>query len=144
MTARVANLIWCSCFWQPAGIIYGPFKLFCDPPANVLAASNSNFSVVGAIDWECLYAAPAEFVYSLPSWLLLELPEYWPKVLMNRHESMRKVWRCSFKCFREGGMRPLNEVSLPKMNAFQGIRGEVGKRGISGLTMQQGGAGRLI
>jgi hypothetical protein len=57
----------------------GPFKLFCDDfrPANVLANSECGFKAVGAIDWEFTYAAPAEFVYSPPSWLLLERPEYW-------------------------------------------------------------------
>ncbi|PYI11875.1 hypothetical protein BO78DRAFT_357190 [Aspergillus sclerotiicarbonarius CBS 121057] len=57
----------------------GPFKLFCDDlrPANVLANSQYNYAVVGAIDWEFTYAAPAEFVYSPPYWLLLERPEYW-------------------------------------------------------------------
>lgn len=61
----------------------GPFKLFCDDfrPANVLANSKSNYNVVGAIDWEFCYAAPAEFAYSPPFWLLLELPEYWPEGL---------------------------------------------------------------
>lgn len=57
----------------------GPFRLFCDDfrPANVLANSQCNYSVVGVIDWEFSYAAPAEFTYSPPSWLLLERPEYW-------------------------------------------------------------------
>ncbi|KAL3708579.1 hypothetical protein TMatcc_006563 [Talaromyces marneffei ATCC 18224] len=59
----------------------GPFKLFCDDfrPANFL--TNSEFKVVGAIDWECTYSAPLEFVYRAPFWLLLELPEYWPEGL---------------------------------------------------------------
>lgn len=58
---------------------HGPFKLFCDDfrPANVLANSQNGFKAVGAIDWEFSYAAPVEFVYSPPSWLLLERPEYW-------------------------------------------------------------------
>ncbi|CRG85858.1 hypothetical protein PISL3812_02864 [Talaromyces islandicus] len=57
----------------------GPFKLFCDDfrPANVLANSQHGFKAVGAIDWEFAYAAPVEFVYSPPSWLLLERPEFW-------------------------------------------------------------------
>ncbi|KAG2414863.1 hypothetical protein HFD88_006051 [Aspergillus terreus] len=62
---------------------HGPFRLFCDDfrPANVLANSQFNYAVVGAIDWEFSYAAPAEFVYSPPSWLLLERPEYWEEGL---------------------------------------------------------------
>lgn len=61
----------------------GPFKLFCDDlrPANVLANSEYSYSIVGVIDWEFSYTAPAEFVYSPPSWLLLERPEYWEQGL---------------------------------------------------------------
>lgn len=61
----------------------GPFKLFCDDfrPTNVLANSQHGFKAVGAIDWEFTYAAPIEFVYSPPSWLLLERPEYWKEGL---------------------------------------------------------------
>lgn len=32
---------------------------------------------MGVIDWEFSYAAPNEFTYSPPWWLLLEQPEYW-------------------------------------------------------------------
>ncbi|KGO45215.1 hypothetical protein PEXP_060030 [Penicillium expansum] len=55
------------------------FKLFCDDlrPANVLANSDLGYKISGAIDWEFTYAAPLEFVYSPPCWLLLERPEYW-------------------------------------------------------------------
>ncbi|KAI1837531.1 transcriptional regulator family: Fungal Specific TF [Penicillium roqueforti] len=57
----------------------GMFKLFCDDlrPANVLANSDFGYKISGAIDWEFAYAAPLEFVYSPPCWLLLERPEYW-------------------------------------------------------------------
>jgi hypothetical protein len=59
----------------------GPFRLFNDDfrPANVLA--NAEFQVTGVVDWEFTYAAPPEFAYSAPLWLLLELPEYWPEGL---------------------------------------------------------------
>lgn len=59
----------------------GPFRLFCDDlrPANILV--NEDFKIVAVIDWEFTYAAPAEFTYSPPWWLLLEMPEYWPQGL---------------------------------------------------------------
>jgi hypothetical protein len=59
----------------------GPFLLFCDDlrPANVLV--NADHKIVAVIDWEFTYSAPAEFTHSPPWWLLLELPEYWPKGL---------------------------------------------------------------
>lgn len=55
----------------------GPFKLFCDDlrPANILANSEFDYKMVGVIDWEFSFAAPAEFVYSPPFWLLLQRPE---------------------------------------------------------------------
>ncbi|KAL2871409.1 phosphotransferase family protein [Aspergillus lucknowensis] len=57
----------------------GPFKIWCDDlrPANVLL--NENMQIVGVVDWEFTYAAPAEFSYAPPWWLLIEKPEYWPK-----------------------------------------------------------------
>ena len=57
----------------------GAFKLFCDDlrPTNVLLDDNMNITAV--IDWEFTYAAPLEFTYSPPWWLLLEMPEEWPR-----------------------------------------------------------------
>lgn len=54
-----------------------PFKLWCDDlrPTDILL--NSNLDIVGVIDWEFTYSAPAEFSHSPPWWLLLEQPEYW-------------------------------------------------------------------
>jgi aminoglycoside phosphotransferase (APT) family kinase protein len=59
----------------------GPFRLFCDDlrPANVLV--NAEFQIVAVLDWEFTYAAPVEFTYSPPWWLLLEMPEYWTRGL---------------------------------------------------------------
>ncbi|OJJ69053.1 hypothetical protein ASPBRDRAFT_57598 [Aspergillus brasiliensis CBS 101740] len=56
----------------------GPFRLWCDDlrPSNVLL--NADLQVMGVIDWEFSYAAPAEFSEASPWWLLLEQPEYWP------------------------------------------------------------------
>ncbi len=33
--------------------------------------------VVGVIDWEFSYAAPAKFSFDPPGWLLPEEPDYW-------------------------------------------------------------------
>ncbi|KAM5437060.1 hypothetical protein MferCBS31731_005715 [Microsporum ferrugineum] len=54
------------------------FKLFCDDlrPTNILVDEHSK--IVAVIDWEFTYAAPSEFTYSPPWWLLLETPEDWP------------------------------------------------------------------
>ncbi|KAL3421251.1 phosphotransferase [Phlyctema vagabunda] len=55
----------------------GPFKLWCDDlrPSNTLL--NSELEVVAVIDWEFTYAAPVEFTYAPPWWLLLGCPESW-------------------------------------------------------------------
>lgn len=53
-----------------------PFKLFCDD-------LDAECSIVGVIDWEFAYAAPAEYTYSPPWWLLTEMPEYWPSGLAD-------------------------------------------------------------
>ncbi|OTB14949.1 hypothetical protein K445DRAFT_61757 [Daldinia sp. EC12] len=44
-------------------------------PSNVLVDKNDQ--VVGVIDWEFAYAAPRQFSFDLPWWLLLKSPEYW-------------------------------------------------------------------
>ncbi|KAJ5194660.1 uncharacterized protein N7498_008098 [Penicillium cinerascens] len=79
--------------------VNGPFKLFCDDlrPANILASSQYAYSVVGAIDWEFSYTAPAEFTYSPPSWLLPERPEYWEQGL----DDWTRVYRQRLPIFLE-------------------------------------------
>ena len=59
----------------------GPFMLWCDDlrPANVLL--NEDSQIVGVVDWEITYAAPAEFSYAPPWWLLIETPDKWEKGL---------------------------------------------------------------
>ncbi|KAL4883965.1 kinase-like domain-containing protein [Aspergillus karnatakaensis] len=54
---------------------HGPFKLFSDDlwPGNVLV--NDALEIVGVIDWEFCYAAPSQFVASIPWWLLLRRPD---------------------------------------------------------------------
>lgn len=56
----------------------GPFKIWSDSfcPANVLL--NADLRIVGVVDWEFTYAAPVEFSYAPPWWLLIEKPENWP------------------------------------------------------------------
>jgi hypothetical protein len=55
----------------------GPFKLWCDDfrPANILL--EEELKIVGVVDWEFTYAAPVEFSFAPPWWLLIEKPEYW-------------------------------------------------------------------
>ncbi|KAH8171104.1 phosphotransferase enzyme family protein [Sarocladium implicatum] len=54
------------------------FRLFSEDlrPANVLL--DKDLKVVGVIDWEFAYAAPAQFSFHPPWWLLLLEPDSWP------------------------------------------------------------------
>lgn len=54
------------------------FTLFSEDfrPANVLL--DKDLRVVGVIDWEFSYAAPEQFSFDPPWWLLLLEPECWP------------------------------------------------------------------
>ena len=54
------------------------FRMFSEDfrPANVLL--DKDLQVVGVIDWEFAYAAPAQFSYDPPWWLVLREPEDWP------------------------------------------------------------------
>lgn len=69
----------------------GPFKLWCDDlrPGNVLLGEDSKIAAV--VDWEFTYAAPVEFSYAPPWWLLIEKPEYWPT------EGGLEDWRTEFE-----------------------------------------------
>lgn len=107
----------------PATHDNGPFKLWCDDlrPANVLL--NADLQIVGVIDWEFTYAAPAEFSHAPPWWLLLEQPEYWPdgieawtevyeyrlgtflKVMVKREESLIYTGRLTENQRLSGPMR---------------------------------------
>ena len=53
------------------------FRLFSEDfrPANVLL--DTDLRVVGVIDWEFAYAAPAQFSFDPPWWLLLQEPQDW-------------------------------------------------------------------
>lgn len=55
----------------------GPFTLWCDDlrPSNILL--DANYEIAAVIDWEFSYAAPREFTFAPPWWLLLEQPEDW-------------------------------------------------------------------
>ncbi|KAJ5935854.1 hypothetical protein N7454_005152 [Penicillium verhagenii] len=49
-----------------------------DSTIHYLIKGLSNF---GVVDWEFTYAAPAEFSFAPPWWLLIEKPEYWTEGL---------------------------------------------------------------
>ncbi|KAF5560455.1 kinase [Fusarium phyllophilum] len=71
------------------------FRLFSEDlrPSNVLI--DKELKVVGVIDWEFAYAAPAEFSFDPPWWLLLKYPEYWP----GGYEKWMEAYEPRFKTF---------------------------------------------
>ncbi|KAF5648011.1 phosphotransferase family [Fusarium sp. NRRL 52700] len=71
------------------------FRLFSEDlrPSNVLI--NKDLKVVGVIDWEFAYAAPEEFSFDPPWWLLLKYPEYWP----GGYEQWMEAYEPRFRIF---------------------------------------------
>ncbi|OTB09419.1 hypothetical protein M426DRAFT_6691 [Hypoxylon sp. CI-4A] len=88
------------------------FRLYSEDlrPSNVLI--DKDLKVVGVIDWEFAYAAPAQFSFDPPWWLLLKSPEYWPD-----------------------GYAPWMEAYKPRLETFLRVLEKEEKRtGISALT----------
>ncbi|KAF5637143.1 phosphotransferase enzyme family [Fusarium sp. NRRL 52700] len=56
----------------------GPFKLTCDDlqPTNMIVNNEQDLKIVGVLDWEWSYAAPAQLA-STPWWLLIESSNVW-------------------------------------------------------------------
>ncbi|KAI1139611.1 kinase-like domain-containing protein [Hypoxylon sp. FL0543] len=71
------------------------FRLWSEDltPSNVLV--DSNLRVVGVVDWEFAHAAPADFVFDPPWWLLLLEPEYWT----DGYESFKEAYEPRLKTF---------------------------------------------
>jgi hypothetical protein len=57
----------------------GPFKLLCDDlgPTNMLVNNEQELKIVGVIDIEWSYVAPAQLA-TVPRWILQERPDSWP------------------------------------------------------------------
>lgn len=107
----------------------GPFKLWCDDlrPANVIMDLNDH--IVGVLDWEFTYAAPVEFTYAPPWWLLVEKPEYWPKGL----EDWTRVYERRLKTFL-GAMIKCEDAAIDRgeMSDAQRLSGHMKKSWESG------------
>lgn len=94
----------------PMPDISGPFCVWCDDfrPANVLVDEDHDDDVLGVIDWEFTYAAPAQFSLNPPWWLLLESPEAWDAGIDNWEDSYKNKLRIWFSALEEAEqeMRP--------------------------------------
>ncbi|KAJ9271236.1 hypothetical protein DTO212C5_2586 [Paecilomyces variotii] len=89
----------------------GPFRLFCDDfrPENIFIHSTRAI-VTGVIDWEFTYAAPVEFSYTAPWWLLLERPEEWD--LDSFLARYLPKFRVFLEAFRETENKKIHNGSL--------------------------------
>jgi hypothetical protein len=92
----------------------GPFKLYCDDfrPGNMLVDADLNIKAV--LDWEFSYAAPVQFLYSPPRWLLLKEPQRWEK----EHQSLVERYRSKLEIFlrvleRQESLRPEDKRPFP-------------------------------
>ncbi|OQE30763.1 hypothetical protein PENFLA_c002G09834 [Penicillium flavigenum] len=88
---------------------HGAFKLWCDDfrPGNVLL--HENMKIAGVVDWEFAYAAPVEFSYAPPWWLLIERPEFWP----NGIDDWENVFAHRLKNFLRA-MRDCEDTEIQK------------------------------
>ncbi|KGO39904.1 Aminoglycoside phosphotransferase [Penicillium expansum] len=101
----------------------GPFKIWCDDlrPANVLLNENPT-QIAGVVDWEFTYAAPVEFSYAPPWWLLIEKPEFWPggiedwtRVFEHRLKTsfLKAMKDCEDTAIQQGRLREDQRLSGP-------------------------------
>jgi len=88
-------------------------------PSNVLI--DKDLRIVGVLDWEFAYAAPAQFSYDPPWWLLLRLPECHPGGYVQ--------WMEAYKPRLDTFIRLLEEEEK-KMHAISDINNSLG-----GLTL---------
>lgn len=67
------------------------FRLWIDDfrPHNILIDADLN--IVGVIDWEWAYFAPASFAHDPPWWLLLGRPEYWRGTVLDFRDEFAGV-----------------------------------------------------
>ncbi|KAJ5576732.1 kinase-like protein [Penicillium sp. DV-2018c] len=106
----------------------GPFRLHCDDlhPDNVLV-DVSKLVVTGVIDWEFAYAAPVEFTYAAPWWLLLERPEDWEGDLdlflvrfMPRFRIFLEVLQdCEARKIKDGSLSQSQRLSIAMENSLE-------------------------
>ncbi|CAG8898666.1 unnamed protein product [Penicillium egyptiacum] len=91
----------------------GPFRIYCDDlcPDHVLVDA-SRLVVTGVVDWESAYAAPVEFTYAAPWWLLLVRPEDWESDLDQLLLRFMPRFRTFLEVLRDCEARKINAGSL--------------------------------
>ncbi|KAJ6179136.1 Aminoglycoside phosphotransferase [Penicillium mononematosum] len=106
-----------------------PFRIWCGDlrPANVLLNENPT-KIAGVVDWEFTYAAPVEFFYAPPWWLLIEKPELWPKgiddwkrVFEHRLKTsfLKAMKDCEDTAIQQGRLREDQRLSGPMYESWE-------------------------
>ncbi|GKZ36123.1 hypothetical protein AbraIFM66950_007030 [Aspergillus brasiliensis] len=106
----------------------GPFRLYCDDlhPDNVLVDA-SQLIVTGVVDWEFAYAAPVEFTYAAPWWLLLERPEDWEpdldqfltRFMPRFHTFLEVLDDCETRKIKDGSLSQHQRLSISMENSLR-------------------------
>lgn len=81
----------------------------------------------GVVDWEFTYAAPVEFSYAPPWWLLIEKPELWSRGIENwakvfgyRLETFLKAMRnCEDTAIQQGRLGEDQRLSSPMRKSWE-------------------------
>ncbi|CAG8923077.1 unnamed protein product [Penicillium salamii] len=109
-----------------AALDQGPFKIWGDDfrPGNILV---KNDKIVGIVDFEFMYAAPIEFSYAPPWWLLIEKPEYWPDGLDDWTKTFDRRLRTFLRsmadyedsAIKEGRLKEDERLSGPMQESWE-------------------------
>ncbi|KAL2796020.1 hypothetical protein BJX66DRAFT_350054 [Aspergillus keveii] len=81
----------------------------------------------GVVDWEFTYAAPVEFSFAPPWWLLIEKPDYWPQGLDDwcveygrRLQTFLRAMRYQEdKAIKEGRLKESQRLSAPMVDSWK-------------------------
>ncbi|RMD41582.1 hypothetical protein DV735_g3512, partial [Chaetothyriales sp. CBS 134920] len=101
---------------------HGPFRLLCDDlrPSNVVVDDDEEeMKLRCVIDWEFTYAAPAEFTYCSPWWLLLAHPDdwedslddFWAHYLPRHHVFVHALEQTEDEAIRSGALSESQRLS---------------------------------
>ena len=120
----------------------GPLKLVCNDlrPTNILF--DDNMKIAAVIGWEFTYASPVKFTHNPPWWLLLDMPEEWPRRISNWIKPISRVSRPFFEYSNAKRTLLLQSVVNWRDRGSHKKCGKVRIAVISGSIMAHGRVGR--
>ncbi|TAQ85057.1 hypothetical protein B7494_g6612 [Chlorociboria aeruginascens] len=118
---------------------FGPFKLICDDfrPESLLVKEDT-LEIVAVVDWEWTYAGPYQFLFSPPSWLILENPTSWisssearyqTKFLKNRLAEISIPNKTEIETFVRMKIEELSQYKLD-LQALKGKKEKLKQKGL--------------